>query len=183
MSLRLAFRPLAVCSALCLFGTLASAQNKVAVVSLQNAVLGTADIKAKSAAMEARYKPRVTQIETLDKDIAQISNNLQVNQGKLTPQAEADLTSQLQRKQRDVQRFRDDLQSDVDNERNTILGKAGQQMQEIVKKYAEANNIDVVVEAQSTVYFKGALDITKDVIAAYDKQYPAAASPAPPVGK
>jgi Skp family chaperone for outer membrane proteins len=51
-------------------------------------------------------------------------------------------------------------------------------MQDVVKKYAEANNIDVVVEAQATVYFKGALDITKDVIAAYDKQYPAAAAAA-----
>jgi Skp family chaperone for outer membrane proteins len=88
------------------------------------------------------------------------------------------MTAQLQRKQRDVQRFRDDLQGDVDNERNTILGKATQQMQDVVKKYAEANNIDVVVEAQATVYFKGALDITKDVIAAYDKQYPAAAAAA-----
>jgi outer membrane protein len=178
MSLRLALRPLAVCSALCLFGSLAHAQSKVAVVSLSNAVLGTADIKAKSAAMEARYKPRVTQIETLDADIAKLTNNLQTNQGKLTPQAEADMSSQLQRKQRDVQRFRDDLTADVDNERNTILGKAQQQMSDVVKKYAEANNIDVVVEAQATIYVKGALDITKDVIAAYDKQYPAAAAPA-----
>jgi outer membrane protein len=178
MSLRLALRPLALCSALCLFGTLAAAQNKVAIVSLQKAVIDSADIKAKSAGMEARYKPRVTQIETLDREIAQLTNNLQTNQGKLTPQAEADMTAQLQRKQRDVQRFRDDLQGDVDNERNTILGKATQQMQDVVKKYAEANNIDVVVEAQATVYFKGALDITKDVIAAYDKQYPAAAAAA-----
>lgn len=183
MSLRLALRPLAVCSALCLFGTLASAQSKVAIISLQKAVLDSADIKAKSAAMETRYKPRVTQIETLDRDIAALTNNLQTNQGKLTPQAEADMSAQLQRKQRDVQRYRDDLQGDVDNERNVILGKATQQMQDVVKKYAEANNIDIVVESQATVYFKGALDITKDVIAAYDKQYPASATPAAPAGK
>ena len=145
------------------------------MVSLQGAVTGTADIKAKSAAMEARYKPRVTQLEALEADAAKISNNLQSNQGKLTPQAEADMSGQLQRKQRDAQRLREDLQNDLDNERNSILGKASQQMQEVVKKYAEANNIDVVIEAQSTLFVKGALDITKDVIAAYDKQYPAAA--------
>jgi Skp family chaperone for outer membrane proteins len=56
-------------------------------------------------------------------------------------------------------------------------------MSDVVKKYAEANNIDVVVEVSATVYFKGALDITKDVIAAYDKQYPASAPPAAPAGK
>ena len=183
MSLRLALRPLAACSALFLFGTLATAQTKVAVISLQKAVLESAEIKAASAAMEARYKPRVTQIETLDRDIAQLSQNLQTNAGKLTPQAEADMTAQVQRKQRDVQRLRDDLQADVDNERNTILSKAQQQMSDVVKKYAEANNIDVVVEVSATVYFKGALDITKDVIAAYDKQYPASAPPAAPAGK
>jgi len=93
------------------------------------------------------------------------------------------MSNQLQRKQRDVQRLRDDLQADVDNERNTILSKAQQQMSDVVKKYAEANNIDVVVEVSATVYFKGALDITKDVIAAYDNQYPAAAPPAAPAGK
>src|SRR5258708_5951527 len=162
MSLRLALRPLAACSAFCLLGTLATAQPKVAVSRLKRAVLESGEIKAASAAMEARYKPRVTQIETLDREIAQLTQNLQTNSGKLTPQAEGDMTAQLQRKQRDVQRFRDDLQSDVDNERNNILGKASTKMQEVVKKLAEEKGIDVVVDMPYTVYFKPALEITTD---------------------
>ena len=63
MSLRLALRPLMVCSALFVFGHVAAAQTKVAVINLQKAVLESAEIKAASAAMEARYKPRVAQIE------------------------------------------------------------------------------------------------------------------------
>ena len=180
MSLRSALRPLVVCSALFLFGSLAVAQTKVAVISLQKAVLESAEIKAASAAMETRYKPRLSQIENLDREIATLSQNLQTNAGKLTPQAEADMNAQLQRKQRDVQRYRDDLQGDVDNERNTILQKAGQKMSEVVKKYAEEKGIDVVVDMPYTVYFKTALDITNDAIAAYDKAYPAGA---PAAGK
>jgi outer membrane protein len=180
MSLRVGVRPVAACAALFVFGTLASAQSKVAVISLQKAVLDSAEIKAASAAMEARYKPRVTQIETLDREIATLSQNLQTNSGKLTPQAEADMSAQLQRKQREAQRLRDDLQGDVDNERNTILAKATQKMQEVVKKYAEEKGIDVVVDLPSTVYFKPALDITNDAIAAYNKAYPApAGAPTP----
>ena len=178
MSLRLALRPLVACSALFLFGTLAAAQTKVAVISLQKAVMESAEIKAASAAMEARYKPRVAQIETLDREIAGLNQNLQTNSGKLTPQAEADMSAQLQRKQRDVQRIRDDLTSDVDNEKNTILQKAGTRMQEVVKKYAEEKGIDVVVDMPYTVYFKSALEITNDVIAAYNKAYPVSGSPA-----
>jgi outer membrane protein len=174
----MALRPLLVCSALFTLGHVATAQTKVGVINLQKAVLESAEIKAASAAMEARYKPRVTQIETLDKEIAAISQNLQTNSGKLTAQAEADLNAQGTRKQRDVQRLRDDLQADVDRDRNDILQKASVKMSEVVKKLAEEKGLDVVVDIPYTVFAKPALDITTDAIAAYDKAYPSAAPPA-----
>ena len=179
MSFRMALRPLMVCTALFfVFGHAASAQNKVAIVNLQKAVMDSAEIKAASAAMEARYKPRVAQIEALDKEIAAIAQNLQTNAGKLTAQAEADLNAQGQRKQRDVQRLRDDLQADVDRERNEILQKSALKMTDVLKKLAEEKGLDMVVDAPYAPYFKASLDITPDLVAAYDKAYPAAA-PAP----
>jgi len=178
MSFRMALRPLMVSTALFVFVYTAAAQTKVAVINLQKAVLESAEIKAASAAMEARYKPRVTQIETLDKEIAAISQNLQTNQGKLTAQAETELNAQGTRKQRDVQRLRDDLQADVDRDRNEILQKAALKMTDVLKKLAEEKGYDIVVDAPYAPYFKAALDITNDLIAAFDKAYPAAA-PAP----
>ncbi len=178
MFFRMALRPLMVCTALFVFGHVASAQNKVAIVNLQKAVMDSAEIKAASAAMEARYKPRVAQIEALDKEIAAIAQNLQSNQGKLTAQAEADLNAQGQRKQRDVQRMRDDLQADVDRERNEILQKSALKMTDVLKKLSEDKGLDMVVDAPYAPYFKASLDITPDLVAAYDKAYPAAA-PAP----
>src|SRR5437899_146931 len=154
MSLRLALRPLVVCSALFVFGHVALGQTKVAVINLQKAVLESAEIKAASAAMEARYKPRVTQIETLDKEIAAIAQNLQTNAGKLTAQAESDLNAQGTKKQRDVQRLRDDLQADVDRDRNEILQKASLKMGDVVKKLAEEKGYDIVVDAPYAPYFK-----------------------------
>jgi outer membrane protein len=178
MSLRIALRPLVVCSALFVFGHVAAAQTKVAVINLQKAVLDSAEIKAASAAMEARYKPRVSQIEALDKEVQAIAANLQTNAGKLTPQAESDLNAQGTKKQRDIQRLRDDLQADVDRDRNDILQKAALKMGDVVKKLAEDKGLDVVVDLPYTVFAKPALDITADAVAAYDKAYPAAAPPA-----
>ncbi len=152
---------------------IASAQTKVAVINLQRAVLESAEIKKASAEMEAKYKPRTTQIDQLQKDLQNISQQLQTNAGKLTPQAEADLQAQGQRKQRDLQRIQDDLQQDVDRERNEILGKSSQKMSEVVKKIAEEKGLDLVVDVSTTVYFKPAMEITADAIAAYDKAYPA----------
>ena len=176
MYLRSAIRPLLVCSALLAFGHVAAAQSKVGVINLQKAVLESAEIKAANTAMEARYKPRVARIDQLNKDIATISENLQKNSGKLTPQAEASLNADGQRKQREAQRLQEDLQGDVERERNDILGKAANKMQAVVKQVAEAKGLDLVVDVPYTVFFKAALDITPDVIAAYDKAYPASAA-------
>ncbi len=152
---------------------LASAQSKVAVINLQRAVLESAEIKKASADLEARYRPRQQKIEELNKQIQSLQQQLQNGQGKLTPQAEAELNAQGQRKQREAQRLTEDLQSDVDRERNEILSKTTQRMSDVVKKIAEEKGFDVVVDASNTIYFKPALEITNDAIAAYDKAFPA----------
>jgi outer membrane protein len=151
----------------------ATAQTKVAVINLQRAVLESEEIQKASAAMEAKFKPRQQEIEKLQRDLQGIQQQLQAGAGKLTQQAEAELTAQGQRKQRDMQRMTDDLQTDVTADRNEVLGKSSQKMSEVVKKLAEEKAYDMVVDVTNTVYFKPALDITAEALAAYNKAYPA----------
>ena len=150
----------------------ASAQMKVAIINSQLAVIETAEIKKAQAELEAKYKPRQSQIETLQKEIAQLQQQLQAGQGKLAPQAEQDIQVRGQRKQRELTRLGEDLQAEVDRERNDILGRTGQRMQDVVKKIAEERGYDLVVDVSNTIYFKPALEITKEATAAYDKAYP-----------
>jgi len=178
MSLRMGLRPVLVCSVLLAASRLTPAQTaaptptKVAVVNMQAAVFGTAETKKASDEMTAKFKPRQDAIDQLSREIQVLSNQLQTQQGKLTPQAEADITAQGQKKQRDLQRAQDDLQADVTAYRNDTLQKMSQKMQDVVKKLAEEKGYDLVVEASTAIYFKTALDITKDAITAYDKAYP-----------
>ena len=155
-----------------LFASLAAAQSKVAIINLQRAVLESAEIKKASAELEARFRPRQQQMEKLQKDLQAIQQQLQTMAGKLTPQGEAELTSSGQRKQRELQRVGEDLQADVDRERNDILSKSTQKMQEVVRKLAEEKGLDVVIDVTTAIYFKPALEITTDAIAAYDKANP-----------
>jgi outer membrane protein len=172
MTGRFGWRLAAACCAL-MAGSAALAQTKVGVVSLQRAVLDTAEIKKASADMERKYQPRQQAMEKLNKELQAIQQQLQSNAGKLTAIAQSDLTAEGQRKQRELQRMNDDLQSDVTAERNDILSKSTKKMSEIVKQIAEQKGLDVVVDVSTTVYFKPALDITAEAIAAYDKAYPA----------
>ena len=173
MSGKSGMRLLVVSSALLAAASAVSAQSKVAIINLQRAVLESAEIKKASTELTAKYLPRQQQVEKLQRDLQALQQNLQTNAGKLTPQAEADLTAQGQRKQRELQRLSEDLQADVERERNDILGKSSQRMQAVVKKLAEAKGVDIVVDISNTVYFKPDLEITTESIAAYDKEYPA----------
>jgi outer membrane protein len=173
MSVRFGVKLAVACIALVSLSKAGLSQTKVGVVSLQRAVLECAEIKKASAEMETKYKPRQQDMEKLQRELQGIQQQLQTNAGKLTPAAEADLNAQGQRKQRELQRLNDDLQADVTAERNDILGATGKKMTEVVRKLADEKGLDVVVDAQSTLFFKPALDLTNDAIAAYDKAYPA----------
>jgi len=175
MSFRFGARLVVACLAFFPLAQAGYSQTKVGVISLQRAILESAEIKQKSAEMEAKYKPRQDEIQKVQQDLENIRQQLQNNAGKLTPGAQEDLNAEYQTKQRQLQRLSEDLQSDVTAERNDILTESGRKMKQVVQKLAEEKGLDVVVDEQSTVFFKPALDITADAIAAYDKAYPAKA--------
>lgn len=167
----LAIRTGLLCLALASLSAIASAQIKVAIINVQKAMADSDELKKASAAVEARFKPRQDELTKLQSDLQSIEQ--QLNSGKLNQQAAAELQAQGQRKQRDLQRLSDDLQQDFERERQDILGKASQKMQEVIKKLAEEKGVDLVVDSSTTLYFKPTMDLTTDTVAAYNKAYPA----------
>jgi outer membrane protein len=148
----------------------ASAQIKIAVINVNNAILETAEIKKAQIDLTEKYKPRQQKIEEMQKEIADLQAKLQ--SGKLPPGSEQDIQLTGQRKQRELQRMVDDLQADADKDRNEILQRAGGRMQEVVKKMADEKGFDLVIDMASTLAFKPALEITKEAVEAYDKAHP-----------
>ena len=144
---------------------------KVAVINAQKAVADTQEIKKAQATLEAKYRPRQQAIQALQQQLQSIQQQLATP--NIAPDKEAQLRSDGVLKQKELQRLGEDLQSDVNNERQDILGRAGRQMTDVVMKIAEDRGVDVVIDFTNTLYFKPALDITAEATAAYDKAYPA----------
>jgi outer membrane protein len=149
----------------------APAQIKVGIINTQQAVLETTEMKKAAADLEAKYKPQQADIEKRTKELQEIQQKLS-DASKLKPEQAADLQAEGQRKQRALQRLTEDVQAEVDRERNEILQRGGQRMQQIVTKLAEEKGLDLVIDVSNAVFFKPALEITKEAIDAYDKQYP-----------
>ncbi len=150
----------------------ALAQLKVAVIASQTALSETAEIKKAQLDLEAKYKPRQDQIAKLNKELEIINNQLSLGD-KLTLQAQADLTLDGRRKQRDLQRLTEDLEAEVERDRGDIVTRSSQRMRLVIEKLAQEKGLDLVVEAGTTLFMKPELDLTKEAVAAYDKAHPA----------
>ncbi len=60
----------------------------------------------------------------------------------------------------------------MQNSRTEILQRAGNRMQEVVKKLADEKGLDIVVDSANTIFFKTTFEITTEATAAYNKAYP-----------
>ena len=170
-ALRSAFLPALLACAAALFSpSTASAQLKVGIVNFQRAVLGTSEMKKASNELLAKYKPQQDQLEKLQKELTDIQARLQ--EPKTPAAVGADLQIDGQRKQREAQRITEDVQAEAEKDRNEILQRGTQRMTDVVKKLADEKGLDVVVDSANIVFFKPALEITEEAIAAYDKTYP-----------
>lgn len=143
---------------------------KVAIINAQKSVADTLEIKKAQAILEAKYRPRQQAIENLQRELQSIQQ--QLSAPNIAPDREAQLRADGTQKQKQLQRLSEDLQADVNAERQDILGSSGRRMTEIVKKIAEERGIDIVIDITNTLYYKPSLDITADATAAYDKAYP-----------
>jgi outer membrane protein len=143
---------------------------KVAIINAAKAVSDTAEIQKAQTELQNKYRPRQQAIDDLQKQMQAIQQQAATANGD--PTKEADLQSQFTRKQKQLQRLSEDLQADVNAERQDVLGKAGRQMSEIVKKIAEEKGLDMVVDVTNTIYFKPTMEITAEATAAYNKAYP-----------
>ncbi len=92
---------------------------KVAIINAQKAVADTQDIKKAQATLEAKYKPRQQAIESLQRELQNIQQ--QINAPNIAPDREAQLRLDGTQKQKQLQRLSEDLQSDVNAERQDVL--------------------------------------------------------------
>lgn len=144
---------------------------KVAIINAQKAVSDTQEIQKAQSDLEVKYRSRQQAIAKLQSDLQTLQT--QLNGPNLTPDREAAMRADFTAKQKQLQRIGEDLQSDVNNERQDILGRAGRHMTDVVKKLAEERGFDVVIDITNTLYFKPGLDITAAATSAYDKTFPA----------
>ena len=154
---------------LCAWPGGAAAQSKVAVIDFQTALLNTADMKKESEALSAKYADRQSELEALSTELQEISTRLPGLQGDEA----ARLQAEGQRKQREAQRLNEDLQADVEFDRQNILSAASGRMREVIRELRGTKGVDLIVDGSSVLASDPLIDLTAEATQAYDAKHPA----------
>ncbi len=168
------------------FGLSAFAQTqKLAVIDMQSALLGTKDGQKAAADLKAKFTPKEQELQKKQQDLQAKTDQLRKTENTISDEAKATLQREIELLQRNLQRDSQDAQQDLQTEQQRVLGDLSQKMNQVMNKYAQDKAIsmifDVSGQPNNILFASSAMDITRDIIALYDSA--AAVTPAAPASK
>ena len=161
-----------------------AAPTKVGIIHIQNAIIGTKDGQVAAKSLEERFLPRRKEIEKKQADIGAMQNQLRASSNTASEDVKNKLMRDIDGKQKSFQRDTEDFQAEVDQEQQKVLGELGGKIMAVIDKYATDNGYAIVIDVSSQqspiLYAATAIDITREIVALYDRNAPSAAKPPAP---
>ena len=146
---------------------------KIALVNIQDAIVGTTDGQAADQQLEAEFGPRKAKLEEQHKAIEALQNRLE--QEKLSDDVRKRLTKELDDKTVLANLESDQDDADLDAAQKKVLSTIGKKMIAVIADYAARQGYSMVFDVSTSqaplLYAENATDITKEVVAEYESKY------------
>jgi outer membrane protein len=155
---------------------------KVAVITFQAAVTQTNEFQRDAADLEKKYDPRRVQIKAESDEIDNLTKQLQAQGAQLSQAEQASRARAIDEKKKKLDRDTQDAQSDFQTDMQQIINNVAGKVGELMSDYAEKHGYTLVLDAgdqqtQTVLYALPTMDITKEIIEAYNTK---SGIPAPP---
>jgi outer membrane protein len=154
--------------------TPAPSGGKVGVISIQEAILTTAEGKKAMADLQKKYAPRQQDIQRLQQEIQSITDQLQKQGATLSDEEQRRLNHNLETKQTLLKRSSEDAQAEFASDRDEAMRRIGQKMVRLIADYAQQNGYTLIVDgAQIPVYYASKeIELTDEMVKRYDAANP-----------
>ena len=155
--------------ALCLLVPLAQADMRIAVVDKELAVVQSDGAKRYEKEAEAKFAPRIKNLNALKAEFDGMEKKLQKDGPTLSPAQLESRKLELRRKYEDLQMQSQQLRQDKQESDQKELGLLAPKLDKAIKQVAEAQKFDMVLERRAAHYYKPEFDITRKVIESLNK--------------
>jgi outer membrane protein len=154
----------------------------IVTVSFNAAVLQTTEAQKELGALQAKFAPRQAQLKTLNDEVEALRK--QVADNKLGDIEMANRERSLDSKEKQLQRQAEDFKNDSQSESQQVFQRVAQKFYAFLQAYAQQHSYSVVIERGSDAapvvwYAAGNMDITEQLVKAYNAQPSAVSSGSP----
>src|ERR1700678_101982 len=147
----------------------------IVTVSFNAVVLQTAEARKSLSALEARYTPKQKQLQALNDVVEGLRKQLADTSSNLSDPERATRAQSLESKEKELQREAEDFKSDSQSESEQIYQRVAQKVYAFLQIFSQQHGYSAVIERGSDAYpvvwyAPGNLDITDELVKAYNAQ-------------
>ena len=158
----------------CMAGSLfAQGTTKVAVISVQGAIVGTKDGQKAAQELEGKFAGKRKDFDQRQSEITGLQDQLRKGSNTMAEDKRTQLERDIDEKTKRLNRDYQDVNEEWNSEQQKLLQSLGQRMMAVIEKYAKDNGYSMVLDVSNpntpVLYASSAIDITQDIISLYDK--------------
>jgi Skp family chaperone for outer membrane proteins len=163
--------------------TPAAVPTKICVVNLQSAMLSTKDGQAAADEFRTKFsEPEEKKLQAKQAEITDLSDKLQRGANTMSQTAQDDMKRTLDKKNTEYKRAVEDFQFDRDDMQRKLLDDLSAKMQAVIARFAQENAcaifLDVTNPNSGIMWIADQVDVTRQIVDAYDKTQPGTSTPA-----
>lgn len=162
----------------------ANAEQKIAVVDTQRAVMETEDGMRAEATLKKLFDSRQKEIDKKQADFQKEQEDLAKQRGKMSNDVLQKKLEQLQKEMLEFQTQATEYQKELQKKQSDLTQPILQKTLGLIRRLATQEGYDLVVDKQAAPYVRSDLDLTDRVIAMYNQgaatDTPAKPGPAKP---
>jgi outer membrane protein len=180
MKLHRVVLPCLVTLALLLFGGRAQAQQRVAVIDVQRAVMQTEDGLRAQATLKKVFDSRQQELNRKQQELGRQKEDIEKQSKVLSKDALQKRVDDWQKQMLELQTTFQEYSKDLEKRQKEMTDPIFEKIMGIVKRLATTENYDLVIDKATVAYVRTDLDLTDRCIQLYNSGgAPAAPAPAP----
>jgi outer membrane protein len=154
-----------------------AAGGKTAILQVQNGILNTREGHQAFGEIESKYAARKTELDKKQNDIAALQEQFRKASATVSEEAQRKMARDIDKKTKAFNYEADATRAEYEAEQADLMETLARKFHGVVDKYSRDNGFGLVIDVSNpqtpAFWWASALDITNEVVRAYDAAFPA----------
>lgn len=156
------------------------AQQKVATINIQQAIVSTKDGQKAVVELQSKMEPKRKELEKKQQEVQALTAQLNKSGSVASDDAKRRMQQDIEMKQKSLQRDSEDANAEMESEQQRLLNDLGSRIMQVINKYATDGGYTMVLDVSSpqtpVIWASNTIDITNEVVKIYDANSPSTIS-------